>query len=75
VFEYLAVGRPILAFGPKDGDVARVLGPSHLLVERSSEKIAMSTMREVFGRSSGPPASMEHSRPAGAQAVARVLAG
>ncbi len=34
VFEYLAVGRPILAFGPKDGDVARVLG-GHVLVDRA----------------------------------------
>jgi glycosyltransferase involved in cell wall biosynthesis len=35
VFEYLAVGRPILAFGPKDGDVARVLRPPHVLIDRS----------------------------------------
>ncbi|MCB9170934.1 MAG: glycosyltransferase [Flavobacteriales bacterium] len=35
VFEYLAVGRPILAIGPKDGDVARVLrGADALLIDR-----------------------------------------
>ncbi|MCB0779276.1 MAG: glycosyltransferase family 4 protein, partial [Flavobacteriales bacterium] len=34
LFEYLAVGRPILAVGPKDGDVARVLKAPHVLVER-----------------------------------------
>lgn len=35
LFEYLAVGRPILAVGPDDGDAARVLkGTSHLLVPR-----------------------------------------
>jgi glycosyltransferase involved in cell wall biosynthesis len=34
VFEYLAVGRPILAFGPKDGDVAR--GAGWACVDRSA---------------------------------------
>ncbi|MCB0815302.1 MAG: glycosyltransferase, partial [Flavobacteriales bacterium] len=37
LFEYLAVGRPILAVGPKDGDVARVLKAPHVLVERGEE--------------------------------------
>ena len=35
VFEYLSVGRPILAVGPKEGDIARVLGLDHLLISRT----------------------------------------
>jgi glycosyltransferase involved in cell wall biosynthesis len=34
VFEYLSVGRPILAVGPATGDIARVLGDAHLRLGR-----------------------------------------
>ena len=32
LYEYLSTGRPILAIGPRDGDVARVLDGRHLLI-------------------------------------------
>ena len=51
LFEYLAVGRPILAVGPKDGDVARVLKPPHVLVERGEEG---TVDWGHFGGSTGP---------------------
>ncbi|MEO8590489.1 MAG: glycosyltransferase [Flavobacteriales bacterium] len=34
LFEYLGVGRPILAVGPAGGDVVRVLGDAHLRLDR-----------------------------------------
>ncbi|MEZ4739909.1 MAG: hypothetical protein R2818_11290 [Flavobacteriales bacterium] len=34
VFEYLSVGRPILAVGPATGDIAKVLGDVHLRLDR-----------------------------------------
>jgi len=38
VFEYLAVGRPILAVGPAKGDVVRVLGDGHLQLDREGSE-------------------------------------
>ncbi len=73
VFEYLAVGRPILAFGPKDGDVARVLGGAHLLLDRSPQGIPVPIIRDVFDRTSGTSGSVEYSRPAAAHALTRLL--
>ncbi|MCB0770196.1 MAG: glycosyltransferase, partial [Flavobacteriales bacterium] len=34
VFEYLSVGRPILAVGPATGDIVKVLGDAHLRLDR-----------------------------------------
>ncbi|HEY0976299.1 MAG TPA: glycosyltransferase family 4 protein [Flavobacteriales bacterium] len=35
VFEYLSTGRPILAVGPAEGDIGRVLGGDHVRVDRT----------------------------------------
>lgn len=37
VFEYLSVGRPILAVAPADADIVRVLGPAHAVVDRNDD--------------------------------------
>lgn len=51
LFEYLAVGRPILAVGPTDGDAARVLrDTSHLLVQRGMQPDA-GRLRDMLDRS------------------------
>lgn len=74
VFEYLAVGRPILAFGPKDGDVARVL-EGHVLVDRRERPAGTRAIREVFECSSGPELKMAYARTAGAGRMAELLVG
>ncbi len=74
VFEYLAVGRPILAFGPKDGDVARVLD-GHVLIDRKEGLPRDRAIREVFEYSSGPQPKMAYARTAGAGRMAELLVG
>ena len=49
LFEYLSVGRPILAVG--EGDVERVLAKDHTVVHR--DRIEAGKVREVFDRSAG----------------------
>jgi len=53
VFEYLSVGRPILAVGPKDGDIAKVLGMDHLLVERGDPGKEQVRIRSLFSDTEG----------------------
>ncbi len=48
VYEYLSVGRPILAVGPSDGDIAKVLGEGCLLVGRSAADIELEKIRSLF---------------------------
>ena len=48
VFEYLSVGRPILAVGPKNGDIAKVLGRDQLLVERGDLGKEQDRIRSLF---------------------------
>ncbi len=48
VFEYLSVQRPILAVGPADGDIARVLGPHHLRVDRDVPEAMAPQIRALF---------------------------
>lgn len=48
LYEYLAVGRPILAVGPSDGDVARVLGQAHLLLPRTPGPAHEGPIRALF---------------------------
>ena len=48
VFEYLSVGRPILAVGPKNGDIAKVLGKDQLLVERGDLGKEQDRIRSLF---------------------------
>ncbi|MBK9175522.1 MAG: glycosyltransferase [Flavobacteriales bacterium] len=54
LYEYLSVGRPILAVGPADGDVARVLGNSHLLISAQPNDAEATRIMELFHR----PASL-----------------
>ncbi len=72
LFEYMSVGRPILAVGPKDGDVARVLRVPHVLMERHS--ISAQVVLALFNAKGGVTASAEqYSRPFGAAQLAKVL--
>lgn len=74
VFEYLAVGRPILAVGPSDGDVARVLD-GHLLVERQGPGPDLSALRALFDAPARPAgATGPFTRPEGARRMAALLA-
>lgn len=74
VFEYLAVGRPILAFGPKDGDVARVLGEGNLLVDRERDPIDARRIKALFGRSETSALNTVYSRTELAERMALLLA-
>jgi glycosyltransferase involved in cell wall biosynthesis len=63
LFEYLSVGRPLLTLGPRDGDVARVIGPERI-IERGTELAAVDAIRALFNGS--PEAAgmyMAYSRP------------
>lgn len=50
LYEYLSVGRPILAIGPSTGDVARVLGSAHTLLPREPAPGAQVGIRSLFDR-------------------------
>lgn len=57
MYEYLSTGRPILAVGPADGDVARVLGDRHLLIDPAAGPDDAPKVRALFdaaGSVSGP---------------------
>lgn len=73
LFEYLSVGRPLLTIGPKDGDVARVIGPERI-IERGAELTAADAIAALF---QGPSASdgiyTAFSRPALTQQLVEVL--
>lgn len=73
VFEYLAVGRPILAFGPKDGDVARVLD-GHLLIDRKECPADAHAILALFHRPGSAILNQTFSRGAGAERMAGLLA-
>ncbi|HPF91315.1 MAG TPA: glycosyltransferase [Flavobacteriales bacterium] len=53
LYEYLSVGRPILAVGPRDGDVARVLGEAHLLLPREPAQADHVRIRAAFDLETG----------------------
>lgn len=59
VFEYLSVQRPILAVGPAEGDIARVLG-HHLRVDRNVPETLAPRIRSLFERTE--PGSPDHGR-------------
>jgi hypothetical protein len=48
LYEYLSVGRPILAIGPSGGDVARVLGNVHRLLPRDPAPSSHADIRSLF---------------------------
>lgn len=73
LFEYLAVGRPILAVGPADGDVARVLRAPHRLFDRSEAMPDLAGVRGLFDAPAAATASDEWSRSALAGCMADVL--
>jgi glycosyltransferase involved in cell wall biosynthesis len=50
LYEYLSVGRPILAIGPSGGDVARVLGNAHKLLPREPARSSQVEIRSLFDR-------------------------
>ena len=53
LYEYLSVGRPILAVGPRDGDVARVFGEAHLLLPREPAQADRARIRAAFDQENG----------------------
>lgn len=53
LYEYLSVGRPILAVGPREGDVARVLGEAHLLLPREPAQADHARIRAAFDQETG----------------------
>lgn len=50
LYEYMSVGRPILAVGPATGDVARVLGSAHFLAPREPDPTTRAAIRSLFDR-------------------------
>lgn len=74
LFEYLSVGRPLLSIGPKDGDVARVLG-SERIVERGSEERSLASIRALFDQSAQATGEtyVAYSRPALTGQLVRML--
>ncbi len=73
VFEYLSVGRPILAVGPSSGDIARVLGTDHLRVDRDVPSTEDARIRAVFDRTAVTGDHERYSRVVLAGAVAEQL--
>ena len=76
VFEYLSVGRPILAVGPKEGDIARVLGLDHLLISRTGAKRELERIKALFAtpmQGHQNQATNQFSRPSLANEVAELL--
>ena len=61
LFEYLSVQRPILAVGPADGDIARVLGPGHLRVDRDVPPESAPMIRALFAHE-GPVENADNNR-------------
>jgi glycosyltransferase involved in cell wall biosynthesis len=61
VFEYLSVQRPILAVGPAQGDIARVLGSVHLRVDRDVPEAMTGAVRALFDRTT-PVVSADQDR-------------
>ena len=49
LYEYLSVGRPILAVGPSTGDVARVLGDIHPVLPYAPGPSSYTRIRALFG--------------------------
>jgi hypothetical protein len=73
LFEYLSVGRPLLTIGPKDGDVARVIGPDRI-IERGGEMAALESVRALFDGAAGDAARYRtYARPELTAQLVRVL--
>jgi hypothetical protein len=77
LYEYLSVGRPILAIGPSGGDVARVLGNAHQLLPREPAPSSQTDIRSLFDRQ-GPVvghAIEQYDRRELARTMAELLSG
>lgn len=73
LFEYLSVGRPLLAIGPKDGDVARVIGADRI-IGRGDEPGSLAAIRALFDGAAGDAARYRaYARPELTAQLARVL--
>lgn len=73
LFEYLSVGRPLLTIGPKDGDVARVIGADRI-IERGGEAGALDAVRALFDGVAGDAARYRaYARPELTAQLVRVL--
>jgi len=72
LYEYLSTGRPILAVGPKDGDVARVLG-GHLLIGQQPNAHEAERVRALFDAAATASPEPRYDRRALAGEMARVL--
>jgi glycosyltransferase involved in cell wall biosynthesis len=73
LFEYLSVGRPLLSIGPKDGDLARVLGAERI-VERGQEESSVVAIGALFSQAPGATSPYStYSRPALAEQLVRML--
>lgn len=72
LYEYLSTGRPILAVGPKDGDVARVLG-RHLLIAPQPAAGDATRVRALFEDGTAWAPDARYDRRALAGEMAQVL--
>ncbi|MBK8499339.1 MAG: glycosyl transferase family 1 [Flavobacteriales bacterium] len=75
LFEYLSVGRPIIAVGPGDGDVGRVLRTPHLLLDRARTDWDAAAVRRMFGVQATASVSQAYTRVALAERMGDVLGG
>ncbi|MBK8499438.1 MAG: hypothetical protein IPL52_11645 [Flavobacteriales bacterium] len=73
LFEYLSVGRPIIAVGPGDGDVGRVLRTPHLLLDRARTDWDAAAVRRMFDLPATGAVSTAYSRVALAERMGAVL--
>lgn len=73
LYEYLSTGRPILGVGPRDGDVARVLG-GHLLIAPQPGEADASRVRALFDAAATGAPHQRYDRRALAGEMAQVLA-
>lgn len=75
LYEYLAVGRPILAVGPAEGDAARVLDGRHLLIPPEPAAADAARVRALFDAPGAGAPDPRYARETLAGAMARVLDG
>jgi hypothetical protein len=73
LYEYLSTGRPILAVGPKDGDVARVLDGRHLLIPAQARTEDAAQVRALFDSHPAATPDARYDRRALAGEFARLL--
>lgn len=60
VFEYLSVGRPILAIGPAGADIERVLGGAHAFVVRGDQEAMLKAVDGLFATTNAAEMNVGH---------------